>query len=351
MPALHMGADVEPQDAVLVADDAVASGHDAAAIRHREMFHRAGLGVDPGVGRDAAGTRVDDPDVAVEIGGRVVHAGHVSAFGRRAEHPVAAVVGLDVIVLGREVVFPHDNARSLAGRARPQIEPHRALARSARPREIGGEFLLVKVDIGRDPLVRARIGAADVHLLHQVEDFRPAFLVEAVLQGIAGAVTAGAVLAHLRLHAEVFRRIAGERRQEFVARQLLDPGLPVGDRLEHEVLLPRLADGHVVARGLELHRLRPDPIVSVRQRREVVVAGRVGIDAGGDGRAIGLRRHGHATHSFAGGGGDGAGERRVGIGGQGRQCRRAERDGDGDQADACETAGVCHVRSHWRSPE
>ncbi len=51
MPALDMGADVEPQDAVLVAHDAVAAGDDAAAIRHREMLHRAGLGVDPGIGR------------------------------------------------------------------------------------------------------------------------------------------------------------------------------------------------------------------------------------------------------------------------------------------------------------
>ena len=33
MPALHVGADVEPEEAVLVADDAVAAGDDAAAVR------------------------------------------------------------------------------------------------------------------------------------------------------------------------------------------------------------------------------------------------------------------------------------------------------------------------------
>src|SRR5262249_59840442 len=36
----------------------------------------------------------------------------------------------------------------------------------------------------------------------QLEDLVPALLVEPVLQGIARAVAAGAVLAHLRLHAE-----------------------------------------------------------------------------------------------------------------------------------------------------
>ena len=179
---------------------------------------------------------------------------------------------------------------------------------------------------GVDPLVGARIGAVDVDLLHQVHDLVPALLVEAVLEDVAGAVTAGAVLAHLRLHAEIFRRVAGQRRQEFVAGQLPDPGLAVGDRLEHEILLPRLADGDVADRAFELHRLRPDPVVSFRQRREIVVARCVGVDAGGDGRAFGFRRYGDAAQPFAGGGGDGAGERRVGIGGQGGELpRRARR--------------------------
>ena len=164
--------------------------------------------------------------------------------------PVAAVIGLDVIVLGREVVFLDHDARRFAGRARLQIELHRALARSARPRQVLRKVALMEVDVRRHPLVRARIGAVDVDLLHQVQDLVPALLVEAMLEHVAGAVTAGAVLAHLRLHAEVFRRVAGQRRQEFVAGQLPDPGLAVGDRLQHEILLPRLADGDVAGRAV-----------------------------------------------------------------------------------------------------
>ena len=48
MPARHVRAGVEPEDAVLVAGDAVAAGRDAAEVVDLEILDRAGLGVDPG---------------------------------------------------------------------------------------------------------------------------------------------------------------------------------------------------------------------------------------------------------------------------------------------------------------
>ena len=100
---------------------------------------------------------------------------------------------------------------SLTGFARwagSQLELHRAFAWATGAGQVVGEFLLVIFDVAGRFAVRARINTEDVHHLHEVEDLAPALGVETVLQRIARGVTAGAVLAHLCLHAEVIRRVA-----------------------------------------------------------------------------------------------------------------------------------------------
>ena len=79
--------------------------------------------------------------------------------------------------------------------------------------EIGGQFLLMKIDIGRRFVIGALINALHVDMLHQVENLVPTFLVEAMLQRITRAVAAGAIFPHLRFHAVIFRRVGGKRRE------------------------------------------------------------------------------------------------------------------------------------------
>ena len=118
-------------------------------------------------------------------------------------------------------------------RARPQLDLHRALAGSARARQIGREFLLIEVDHAVEPVL-AEIDPGHVDVLHQIDDGVPAVLVELVLQRVARRVATRAIVAHELLHARVSRRVVGQRRQDQVAGQLAHQIL---ERAEREILL------------------------------------------------------------------------------------------------------------------
>jgi len=136
----------------------------------------------------------------------------------------------------------------------------------------------MEVDVAGRLSVRTRIDAEHVHHLHQVEYLVPTLLVEAVLQRVAGRVAASAVLPHQRLHAVVIGRVARERGQELVARQLADPIFLTGHRLQPEILLRRLAQVDIALGRLIGESLRPHAVFAIRQRREVVAAGLIGVD-------------------------------------------------------------------------
>ena len=231
MAARDVRAGVEPHHAVLVAGDAVGAGRDAALVVKLEMLHRAGLAVDLGDRGVGAGVAEGDPDVAVEIHLRVMHARHVMHFARACRATSRAVVGAVVAAFHREVVFLDDDARRFAGRPRPQLELHRAFARTARAGEIGGELLLMEFDIAGRLAVGARIDAEHVHHLHEVEHLAPALLVEAVLQRIARRSGSRCSSSAPASSSEVLGRVARQRRQELVAGQLADPILLVRHRL------------------------------------------------------------------------------------------------------------------------
>src|SRR6202035_5374113 len=107
--------------------------------------------------------------------------------------------------------------------------------------------------------------------------------VELVLQRIVRGVAAGAVVVHDALQARVIRGLVGQRRDDQIAGQL---PLEILQRGELEILM--LGDGEIdlVLGGGERQRLRPDPVLAGRQRREIIVAAVVGEDRGGDGRAL-----------------------------------------------------------------
>src|SRR5262249_28315035 len=160
--ARDVRAGVEPHHAVLIAGDAVGASGDAALVVELEVLHRAGPAV------DLRNRRVDTvvaggaPDVAGEVHLCVVHAGHVIHLGGRAKRPVGSVIGTAVATLHREVIFPDDHARRFTRRSRPQLEHHRAVARSARAGEIFGELALVELDIAGRLAVGPRVDAAPV---------------------------------------------------------------------------------------------------------------------------------------------------------------------------------------------
>src|SRR5262249_48913361 len=150
--ALDRRARVEPQIAVLVAYDPMAAGGKALDVGHAELLHRPGLGVDLRHGGVVARQTVGDPQVTIEIGLHVVYPDHTVEIGRRAEHPVAAVIrGLRRAIarLLRKVVLLEHHARGLALRPFRQRDLHRAFARAAGAGEIGRQLLLVEVDVGR----------------------------------------------------------------------------------------------------------------------------------------------------------------------------------------------------------
>src|SRR5947207_10674595 len=124
------------------------------------------------------------------------------------ERPVAAVVRgrIRTILLG-EIVFPEHGARGLARRTRAKLDLHRAFAGATRARQIGRQFLLVKFDVRCTLVIGPEVIAEHVDVLHQIQDRVPASLIELVLQRIARAMAAGAVLAYLGLHPKIFRRV------------------------------------------------------------------------------------------------------------------------------------------------
>ena len=283
--------------------------------------------------------RLREPNVAIEIELRVVHAVGAVHQRRRAMRPVGAVLGQVFIGkprrrLHRHVVFAEDDARGLARGARLHVvELHRSLAGSARAGEIGGEFVLVRVDRAVERAV-GHISAEHVQRLHHAEHGVPALFVERVLQREARRVAARAVLAHDVLHPLVGRRGVGQRGEQFVAGQLPDEILR---RIEREVLAAGAGEINRALRGLEGQGLRPDVELAHRQRRENIFARRVGVDGRRDGRALGLGGNGDAAHFFAGSRFHGAVQQRVGEGGA-----RQRDEGAGKGGRALEIAGDAH---------
>ncbi len=139
----------------------------------------------------------------------------------------------------------------------------------------------VRLGIGRQ---HAGVG----HDLHQVDDLRPTVLVEAELQHVARRVTAGASVAEDALDAGVGRAVLGQRRHEHFARQLPHLPLDVGHRVEREIRPPHRRQIDLALGELEGERLRPHRVRAGGQRRKVVAALFVGVDAGRDRAAVGL---------------------------------------------------------------
>ena len=166
--------------------------------------------------------------------------------------------------------------------------------------------------------------AVDVGILHQLDDGVPAGLVESVLKRVARGVTAGANIAHEPFHALVLLGLLGQRRQHDVARQLPNEILR---RRENETLLARRGQIDVGFGGLEAYRLRPEAVLSGRQRWKIVVAARIGEDGRGHGSAHGLGGYGDAAELFAGRRGDRPAENDIG-GACARKSHRRSHDGD-----------------------
>ena len=241
--------------------------------------------------------------------------GDQGEFRRRPQRPVGAVVGLmrganAGVRIGRQVIELPDHARGFAGERRPRLDVE-GRAGPAGARQIGGEILLVELD-HRVGLGIGRIDAVVRHHLHQVDDLVPAVLVEPELQHIARRVAAGAEVAEHALGVGIGRRRLGQRRHQDFARHLPDAPFRIGDRLEHEVGAPRGGKIDRAIRSLERQRLRPDPVLARRHRREIIVALLVGVDAGGDRAPFGLGRDGDARHLLAGGRRDRSAEHRIG---------------------------------------
>ncbi len=266
-----------------------------------EKLHLPARGVDPADGgalvRDVAG----EPELAVEIEPRVVDAPARDQHGRRAERPVAAVVLHEVggqarVRIERHVIFLEHDARRLAGRARIGLDLHGALAGAAGAREIGRQLLLVMIQDASGLALVADERAVDIGVLHQLDDGVPAGLVEPMLQDEARGVATGAVVTHHPLHALVLLGLLGQARQHDVAGKLAHIVL---ERRKREGLLALRGEVDIRLGGGEGDRLRPDVILALGQRREIVVAARIGEDRGGDGAADGLGRHGDAGKLLA----------------------------------------------------
>ena len=295
--ASDVGARVEPERPVFVARHAVAAGSEASDIVEAKLLHGAGLSIDPCNRGVVARQAVGDPQIAVEIGLRIVHADHAVELRRRSERPVAAVVRgrIRTILLG-EIVFPEHGARRLARWTRAKLDLHRAFAGATRARQIDRQFLLVKFDVRRAFVIGPEIIAEHVDVLHQIQDRVPASLIELVLQRIARAMAAGAVLAYLGLHPEVFRRVARQRLEEHVARQLPHEIL---HRLEEKILAPRRREIDAALGRLVTERLRPNAILCGGHGRKIVNTRFVGKDARRDGSSLGLGRYRHTAHFLA----------------------------------------------------
>ncbi len=297
---------------------------------HLDHLDLAGLRVDAAERGVVVGHVGGEPDIAVEVGPRIMHQ-RADARGRSLR-PVAAVVdrilGRHVGVgLHRDVVFLVHDARRLAGRTRPQLELHRGLARPARARQIGGQLLLIEVEHAVE-LVRAEIDPGDVDVLHQVDDRAPAGGVELVLQRIVRGVAAGAVVVHEALQARVVRRLVGQRGDHQIAGQL---PLEIRERGELEVLMLGGAEIDLALGGREGEGLRPDPVLAGRQRREIIVAAFVGEDRGGDGGAFRLGGDRDAGELLARRRGDRSAQQRIGglrrQRDEGRRRQSGRRDG------------------------
>ena len=212
-----------------------------------------------------------------------------------------------------------------------------ALSPGPRAREVGRQFLLMVVENARRLAVFAHERAIDVGILHELDDGIPAGLVESVLKRVARGVTAGADIAHEPLHALVLLGLLGQRRQHDVARQLPNEVL---HRIENETVLGCRGQIDVGFGGLEAYRLRPEPVLSGGQRREIVFAARIGEDGGGHGSAHGLRGYGNAAEFLAGRRGDRAAE--DGIAGVCARRKAHHRSHDGDQRGEQDTVCAGH---------
>ena len=151
-------------------------------------------------------------------------------------------------------------------------------------------------------------------------------LVETVLERVARRVAARAVVVHDPSHAEIVGGLGGKAGEDQVAGHLPHLALGVVDLGEREIAPRAGFDVDLGGGRLEAQRLRPHAVLPCRQRREVIGAGLVGEDGGGDGRAHGLRRNRDAAELFAGRCGDGAGQD-GGIGRRGGQARERGQDG------------------------
>jgi hypothetical protein len=86
----------------------------------------------------------------------------------------------------------------------------------------------------------------------------------------------------------------GQRRHQHLAGQLAHLALEVAHRLKRQVGTLGGDEIDLALGKLEGERLRPDAVFAGGQRGEVIVALLVGIDAGGDRRAVSLGRDRHA---------------------------------------------------------
>src|SRR5262249_11132980 len=160
--ALYVRSCIEPENAVFIAGNAVRASSYASLVVELEIFNRAGLAINAGDRSFETGVRKGDPDVPVKVHLRIMDTGDMVHTGLCAEGPVAAVHRRCMTVLHREVIFLDHCTRRFAGGTRAKLEFHRAFAWAARPSEIGRQFLLVKVDIGRRLVIRAEVDAEHV---------------------------------------------------------------------------------------------------------------------------------------------------------------------------------------------
>ena len=201
-------------------------------------------------------------------------------LGGRAERPVAAVVGGlpagRAGSIGKSYSLNTTRAASPVGRG-AQLELHRAFAGSARAGEIGRELLLVEVDVRLGLVLRALIGAEHVDAASSgrgSRSSRPRRSGAAADSSRCGSRCSSCAPASSCGSRPACRRAAppATRRPGNCRIQILHRGLSA------KSCCLVAAELDVALGGLEGQRLRPDPVFPVRQRREVVVAGLIGVD-------------------------------------------------------------------------
>jgi hypothetical protein len=119
----------------------------------------------------------------------------------------------------------------------------------------------------------------------------------------------------------LMRASASVCRDHHLAGQLSPAPLGIGHRGKRHVLLFRRGEIDIALGGLEAERLRPDLVLAGRQRREIVVAGLVGVDRRRNGRAFEPGGDCHPAELLARGRGDGAAQELIVSLSKARRCQ------------------------------